>query len=419
MRRLVPAACILSALACAKIEPPPGGPPDLTPPHLVATRPDSLTQTASFSGDAEFRFDEVISEGGSANQGLGTGDLEKLVILSPAVRFPRVQWRRTRITVRPGEGWKPNRVYRVELLPGVTDLRRNVSKEGKVLTFTTGAPLPDRVLEGLVVDWTTNRPAPQALVEALLEPDSLPYRSLTDSSGRFSFGPLPKGDYLVKGVLDQNHDFRPGEREAFDSIRISTKDSVTKVGELWAFVHDTTPMRIRAITAVDSVSATVEFSQLLDPRQHFDSTAVSLRLLPDSSPVKFVSILPKPIDDSLNAKAAAARDTTAKDTTLRERPGIRELQGPGAQARAREEANKPLTSRPRLTDQLVLRVAQPWKPEAKYELELRGVRNVSGVAGDAKGVLATPKREVRDTLKAAKDSLAQSKDSLRRIKKRS
>lgn len=423
VRRLLPGPCLLLALACAKIEPPPGGPPDFTPPHLLATLPDSLAQLANFSGDVEFRFDEVISEGGSPNQRLGTGDLEKLVILSPTVRFPQVQWHRTRITVRPDEGWKPNRVYRVELLPGVTDLRRNRSKEGKVLTFTTGAVLPDRTIEGLVVDWTTNRPAPEALVEALLEPDSLPYRALTDSSGHFSFGPLPKGEYLVKGVLDQNHDFRPGEREAFDSVRISTRDSLTQAGELWTFVHDTVSARVRTVTVADSVSATVEFSQFLDPRQRLDSAAVSLRLLPDSSPVKLVSILPKPIDDSLNAKAPTARDTTAKDTTAKDttaraRPGLREIVGPGAAARAREEATKPLTSRPRLSDQLVLRVAEPWKPEAKYEIEMRGVRNVSGVAGDAKGVLAIPKREVRDTLKTAKDSLAQPRDSVRRLKKK-
>ncbi|MEO7986488.1 MAG: Ig-like domain-containing protein, partial [Gemmatimonadales bacterium] len=332
---------VLSALsllsACAKIEPPPGGPPDITPPSLVATRPESLAQLPKFSGEVEFRFDEVVSEGSSPNTGLGTGDLEKLIILSPAVRFPHVHWRRTRITVKPAEGWKPNRVYRVELLPGVTDLRRNRSKDGTVLTFTTGAPLPDRRLQGLVVDWSTNRPAPQALVEALLEPDSLPYRALTDSAGRFSFGPLPRGEYLVRGIIDENHDSRPGDREAFDSLRVTTKDTTTRVGELWTFVHDTSAARIRTVTVADSVSATVELNQSLDPRQRLAAAAVSLRLLPDSTPVRVMSILPKPLDDSLNAKAAAARDTTAKDTTARARPGLREVT-PRDTTRAREDA---------------------------------------------------------------------------------
>ena len=143
---------VVSVLSCARIEPPPGGPPDTTPPQLVATRPDSLARIPDFKGDVEFRFDEVISEGGSPNQGAGTGDLEKLIILSPSTRVPDISWKRNRITVRPSEGWRANRVYRVELLPGATDLRRNRSAKGTVLTFTTGAPLPTTTIEGTVVD---------------------------------------------------------------------------------------------------------------------------------------------------------------------------------------------------------------------------------------------------------------------------
>src|SRR6266536_4927539 len=202
VRRLVAAAVLLTS--CAKMLPPPGGPPDPTPPQLVATRPDSFAVLPQFSGSVEFRFDEVISEGGTPNLGTGTGDLERLIILSPTTRVPKVEWRRDRITVHPAEGWRRDRVYRVELLPGVTDLRRNRSLTGRVITFSTGAPVPTAKLEGLVVDWSSARPASTALVEALLLPDSLPYRALTDSSGRFALGPVPGGDYVVRGVLDEN-----------------------------------------------------------------------------------------------------------------------------------------------------------------------------------------------------------------------
>src|ERR671915_399898 len=84
--------------ACARIEPPPGGPPDRAPPRLVATNPDSLANLGPFRGVAEFQFDEVISEGGTPNQGTGTGGLERLVILSPTNEVPDVDWRRSRIT---------------------------------------------------------------------------------------------------------------------------------------------------------------------------------------------------------------------------------------------------------------------------------------------------------------------------------
>ena len=395
----------VSALSCARIEPPPGGPPDIAPPRLVSTRPDSFARIPGFKGHAEFRFYEVLSEGSSPNQGTGTGDLEKLVLLSPSTRVPEVSWHRDRITVRPSEGWRPGRVYRVELLPGVTDLRNNKSKSGTVLTFTTGAPLPSTTIEGTVVDWSTGRPAPGALVEAILMPDSLPYRGLADSTGHISLGPLPAGEYLVRGILDENKNFQADAREAFDSVRLAP--GKTSAGELWAFVHDTTPPRIREITVGDSTSALVAFSQDLDPRQRLAPTAVTLRSLPDSAPIPVVSLLPKALDDSLHQAARAARDTT--DTTRRARPGIVEIPEGQPQPRGRGRAPaelQPLTSRPPLSDQLVLRVQRPWKPDSKYDVEIRGVRNVTGVAADTRGVLTVAKTPaVADSMKLGPDTL--------------
>jgi hypothetical protein len=379
---------VFSALSCARIEPPPGGPPDTSPPRLIGARPDSFATLRAFRGVAEFQFDEVISEGGTPNRGEGTGGLEKLVILSPTIRVPEVNWRRDRITVRPQEGWRPNRVYRVQLLPGVTDLRNNRSADGTVLTFTTGAPRPQTTLRGMVVDWTTSRPAGGALVIASLLPDSLPYRGVADSSGRFSLGPLPAGDYFVTGVLDQNQDQRQDAREAYASARVQRGRA--DVGELWAFVHDTTPPRIQTVTVDDSVSATVAFSQRLDPRQRLSARDARLRLLPDSIPVAISSILPKPLDDSLNRRTPAP-DTVAADT-LAGGDSIPPNRRAGPAIRGRAQTGEALTSRPALFDRLVLRVPKPWTPGARLVLEVRGVRNVTGVAGNAVGVVAVPEK---------------------------
>jgi hypothetical protein len=377
------AFCVLSG--CARIEPPPGGPPDAAAPRLIATRPDSFRRLVPFRGAAEFQFDEVVSEGGAPNRGEGTGGLEKLVILSPSTRVPEVSWRRDRITVRPREGWRPNRIYRVQLLPGVTDIRNNRTEDGAVLTFSTGAPRPQTTLEGQVVDWSSGRPVAGALVVASLLPDSLPYRGVADSSGRFSLGPLPLGDYLVSGVLDQNSDHRQDPREAYGIARVPRGNS--KVGELWAFVHDTNPPRVQTVTVDDSVKATIAFSQHLDPRQRFTPRDVRLRLLPDSTPVAVASLLPKPLDDSVNATRAPADSVAARDSAGRpdtSRAG-RRIAPPG-----RPAANEPKASRPPLYDRLVLRVPRPWAPGARMVLEIRGVKNVTGVAANVVGVVAVP-----------------------------
>ena len=194
------AAAVLGLLvACARMGEPPGGPPDANPPQLVSTFPDSLRVIPNFKGDVEFRFNEIVSEGSAPNFGLGTGDLEKLIILSPTTDVPSISWKKTRIAVRPREGWKPNTVYRIELLPGLVDLRNNRSTIARTVTFTTGAPIPVRFIQGQVVDWSTGRPEVRALVEAALLPDTLRYRTLADSTGKFKLGPLPEGTYLVAG----------------------------------------------------------------------------------------------------------------------------------------------------------------------------------------------------------------------------
>ncbi len=410
VRLLLP---VLPALpACARIEPPPGGPPDAAAPRLIATRPDSFVRLSPFKGDAEFQFDEVISEGGTPNRGEGTGGLERLVILSPSSRVPEVSWRRSRITVRPREGWRPNRVYRVELLPGVTDLRNNRAREGAVLTFSTGAPRPQTMLEGQVVDWSTSRPAPGALVVASLLPDSLPYRGVADSSGRFSLGPLPQGDYLVSGVLDQDTDHRQGPREAYGTARVARGKSA--VGELWAFVHDTSAPRIQTVTVDDSVKATITFSQKLDPRQRLSAKDVSLRLLPDSTPVAVSSILPQPVDDSIHGTRTPAPDSTGlEDSTGADTSRVGRRVAPAPRGRI---AEGPPPSRPPLYERLVLRVPRPWAPGSRMALEVRGVKNVTGVTGNAAGVVAVPEKpkvEPKDSVKAA-----QARDSLRRVQPR-
>jgi hypothetical protein len=350
-----------------------------------------LAVLRAFRGVAEFQFDEVVSEGGTPNRGEGTGGLEKLVILSPSTRVPEVNWKRNRITVRPQEGWRPNRVYRVELLPGVTDLRNNPSKEGTVLTFTTGAPKPTNTLQGQIVDWGTARPSANALVIATLLPDSLPYRGVADSSGRFSLGPLPNGDYLVTGVLDENRDQRQGAREAYAITRVPRGKS--DAGELWAFVHDTLPPRIQTVTVDDSVSATVTFSQKLDPRQRLTPKDVRLRLLPDSVPVAVASILPAPVDDSLHGRAPRSDSTAVADSIAADTTSARRKPAPTLPGRPAAPAQERLTARPPLYDRLILRVPRPWKSGSRLVLEIRGVKNITGVAGDAVGVVAVPEKK--------------------------
>jgi hypothetical protein len=401
--RFAAGAALLFLLACAKMGAPPGGPEDKVPPKLLATVPESVGVYPGWHQDVEFRFDEIVSEGSSPNVGLGTGDLEKLILVSPSSKVPVIHWKRSRVTVHPREGWKPNRVYRIELLPGLFDLRRNRLDTTAVLTFSTGGALPTDTLRGIAIDWVAGRVAIGALVEFVLRPDSLVYRAVTDSSGRFNVGPLPHGDYLLYAAIDQNHDLRRGSRESYDSALVAAG---AVVPALWLIPRDTLPPRITQVIPNDSLSATVSFSQPLDPTLRFDSLGVSLRRQADSSPVAFRSVLPKEQDDSLQKVAQALADSlrAARDTTRRDTlkaappprapappkipPGLRQGRAP----RVDVAAESLLKTRPKLFSALVIRVDSAFVPETKYLVEINGVRSAGGITGTARGVLAIPKR---------------------------
>jgi hypothetical protein len=392
---------------------------------------------SGFDDRVEFLFDEVVSEGGQPNFGLGTGDLERLIVLSPTTEVPSVGWHRDRITVRPREGWQPNRVYRVELLAGVRDLRNNLSTRSTVVTFSTGAPLPTDSLVGLVVDWSNQRPARLALVEAVLQPDSLVYRTQADSTGRFNFSPLPAGEYVVYGVLDANRNNRRDPRESFDSVRVTAAQSL--VGELWMFRHDTTAARIQAASSSDSMTAVVSFTGPLDPYQRLPADSAVVRMLPDSTPVAVEFVLPQPTFDSLvrarreaedSAKRAATPDSArapAPDTTVRRPPPdttpprIVGVPRPvtGARRPAQDTtANQPLKTKPPLFERLVIRVREPWRDSTRYVIDIHGVRTVSGTPGSARTVLTIPPRRAApprpDSAAAVPDSLTPPVDTTRR-----
>ena len=101
------AACAACAIfGCANSGDPPGGPPDTTPPTVVAIDPDSGVILSQPPSEASIVFDEVVDE-----RILGTTtDFKYAVILSPDAGATRVSWRRDRLTVRPREGFKPGRV---------------------------------------------------------------------------------------------------------------------------------------------------------------------------------------------------------------------------------------------------------------------------------------------------------------------
>jgi hypothetical protein len=420
LRLALAAAAALTAWACASAGDPPGGPPDTTPPRLLRVEPESGAVLTAAPRSAVLYFDEVVSERIVAPQ----PDISGAVILSPATDRVSVDWHRTRLTVTPRGGFRPGRIYHLQLLPVIADLRNNRMRVGRTIVFSTGPEIPAATLSGAVVDWAGGRPAAGALIEAVLLPDSLPYRALADSTGSFRLEQMPPGPYVVYGVLDQNGNRRRDPREAFDTSRVTLADSSSV--ELYAFTHDTLGPRIRTADLVDSTTIRLVFDRPLDPSQPVDTSMV--RVAPAADTTQALPLLrvftPAAFDSARKAEAAARDSITraeaaaraARDTTHRRpaqpAPGAPAAApapappplapAPGTPPRDSTRAMKMLARRPAPTDTRVLRLAAPLAAGARYVVTVERVLGLAGATGHGRAQLAVPVPPPprRDTLPA-------------------
>jgi len=410
--------------ACASQGDPPGGPPRTTPPAILRAAPESGAVVPDLHGDAVVQFDEVIEEMPSARStGGAISGLAQKIVLSPVAGDVKVSWHRTAIHVSPEEGWKRNRVYHLQLLPGITDLRHNGTKTGTTLVFSTGPAVPSATLNGTALLWAEQRILQRAVIRAAPLPDTVAYVTLADSAGEFHLPAIPPGRYRVWAIQDDNNNRRQDRREAFDTVTVTVDSTASAV--LWAFVHDTVGPRLRTVDPVDSVTFRIAFSAPLDPGHPLDTSRVQLLALPDSTPVALQAVLPPARFDSLQARARAVadslkrlQDTTAKrDTTARpgaaapaaqrapaapRAPGPR--RGPTDTTTAKVDTarvRKLLSQRPVPYDRIVVQTMKPLAPKAKYFVRVHGAVNLSGVAADGQGVLVTPElKPPADTTKA-------------------
>ncbi len=413
------AGLLLTALcgACANQGDPPGGPPDTTPPKVVHVVPESGAVVPDLKGDAVIQFDEVIDEmpagGGGAGAGGAISGLARHIVLSPVAGAVKVSWHRSAIHVKPEEGWKPNRVYHLELLPGIADLRRNATKRGALFVFSTGGAVPGAAIGGTALLWVEQRVLAQAVIRAAPLSDTVAYITVADSGGDFRLRDVPPGRYLLQAIQDQNNNRRLDRREAFDTVTVTVDSTASAV--LWLFVHDSVGPRVKSVDPVDSAAFRVVFSEPLDPRLPLDTARVRVFTLPDTTPFQVRALYGAAAYDSLQARARAIADSLrrAKDTTAHAPPAPPTppaVQRPPAAPSPRDTSafrldtarvRKLLKQRPVPSDRLVVQTARPLAPGGKYLVRVRGATNLSGAAADAQGVLVAPvPKPARDTTKA-------------------
>jgi hypothetical protein len=369
-------AAAAGALGCASASPPPGGPEDHAPPQLVRVTPDTNAVNVT-AKNVSFSFDETINDRGSGAQELG-----RRFLISPSDGAPRVSWHRSRIDVRPRDGFRPNTAYSVSMLPGLSDLRGNAMKSSAKVVFSTGPTIPGGVINGTVFDWAAERPAPLALIQALT-PDSTLYLDQADSTGNFAVKPLPPGRYLVRAIIDANGNRGLDRSEAFDTLTVDVP--LNSPIELRAAQRDTLPPRLATVNATDSVSLRVTFDHPLEPTQQITPDMFVLSG-GDSVPIAIARVLTpaQELERTRLAQQAAADSMRRADSLA----GKVLPPPPRPATPAAKPARKPSVPAP--FNSLLLEVAKPLAHSARYRLVARGVRGINGRQTESERTFTTP-----------------------------
>ena len=299
---------------------------------VIATTPDTFAVLPDFSAQIRFEFDERISERTAG------GTLDDAIVVSPRPPGLRVSHERRSLVIDVDGGLQPDRVYRVTLLPIVSDLFGNTMTDPFELVFSTGpAPVPTTIA-GIVWDRVTGRGVADYEVRAVgTVGDSAQYLARTDEAGVFALRFLPTtidvaggraGRFQLTAFEDQNRDGAVGSMEVQGSRVGLVPEADTLYVDIAVLQPDTTPAQITSVTALDSITALIELDDYLDPDFPLAGVVVTV-LDEDSVGVAAASVFheheyvayAEAVADSLavlDSLDAVARDALAAEAVVEE-----------------------------------------------------------------------------------------------------
>ncbi len=204
LKRIVWPLLLLIAVACAVIQPPPGGPEDKTPPHIVGIYP--APDSASVSRDAGIRvtFSEKVDE----------ATFKDRIRLYPPVAFDRLKVKGEVLEISFAEQL-PETTIVVLIAGGYKDWHNVANKENLIFRFSTADSLLGGEIEGRVL--FKREPDSTGVVKifeivsdsAISVKTDLESRiSFAGRDGGYGFRALPTGDarFIVWAFSDKNKD---------------------------------------------------------------------------------------------------------------------------------------------------------------------------------------------------------------------
>jgi hypothetical protein len=205
--------------------------------------------------------------------------------VSPRTGDVRVRPGRQEITVEVDGGFLPGKVYRVTLLPVVSDLFNNQLRDPFEIVFSTGGELNQSAVAGMVWDRVTGEGVESLEVLAIAQEDSAVHVARTDSGGIYAFRYLPTGRYRLVAFQDRNRNQEVDLMEFQGERRVRLAGPDTLLVDVGVLQPDTTPARLTAAQLLDSVTIVLEFDDYLDPMTPAGNVAVTVEVRVDTTEV--------------------------------------------------------------------------------------------------------------------------------------
>jgi hypothetical protein len=260
---------------------------------VVSTEPDTFAMLEEFRGPVRFRFDERVSE-----RPVG-GTMDDAVLVSPRTGDVRVRPGRREITVEVDGGFLPGKVYRVTLLPVVSDLFNNQLRDPFEIVFSTGGELNPSAVAGMAWDRVTGEGVESLEVLAIAQEDSAVYVARTDSGGIYAFRYLPPGRYGLVAFQDRNRNQEVDAMEIQGTRSVLLPGADTLLVDVGVLQPDTTPARLTAVQVLDSVTIVLEFDDYLDPTSPAEDLSVIVEVRADTTEMDTTDV--EVVEDTVDA----------------------------------------------------------------------------------------------------------------------
>jgi hypothetical protein len=267
VRRLLLALPVF-LLGCANQKPPSGGPPDLTPPGILATSPRS-NETQVSTQHLAIEFDKYVDQ----------RSLQESIFISPSVGELEFEWDGKSVDVTMAKPLQSNTTYVVTIGTDVVDRKQNHLAQSYTFAFSTGTAIDRGGIEGRIIPKQDGDGATGIMIFAYrldgrdpdtLNPVKIPpdYISQTGKEGIFALRHIALGAYRLLAVRDEYRNllYDPETDDfgvAAGPVVLTPADTLVKGIVMQMSKEDTTAPRLIRTESKDRRHVSVQFSEAM------------------------------------------------------------------------------------------------------------------------------------------------------------